>query len=806
MCDKASEVSATLIYETAEEQEEKREVAEQEAEAPTLAYEAGLLGDREALSATLAYDESAAVDAKGFHTSKSTAHHQEDAHMTQVYDKIEETCAEPTLRYDDGGGDADGNQEDKGPECSDDGGGDDDATEMCAPTQIYEPALPQEGHSIVNDEIETIGSIEKFETTTDISADVAVDELLNQMVSANSSVVHENEEDRDSSPTSFVGLVLPYTNDGNDTDGGDGDGGDVGDSELHSITEKSNMVEDVADKKEEGEKEEEEDATQLPTDNEDVMEVAHQDNKENEQAHSAKGEPADTTITTLRSVPEEDQIFGSSTQLYSLPESVPLGEVMHSSPEDRSGTSRVEASLEDEDGEEETSKYTGASLCILSQVAESTSWDTTDERYKADENNSSKRKRVASIPPTQESKRSAEADERANKKQRCDDGDRGRNNGAESNAVPQHSLQGLQQKIKEESEEVVEASAEEEDWPLDNVTKDGHEEPQRETGTGVIHEKIKVESTKRGGGRRKQTEAKSSAKAPKQKGTNRKVGKNEESTSLLRAKEEEDEEENVAKSGRKTRTKEKKVKAPCRAIKGKRMASKPSSCEPSLIEIPRVMFTGIVDPKRAKVIADLGGKIVEDPHQSTHLVTDKVHRTIKFLACMGRGNAIVSFRWIDKCNKEGFFVEETPFFLKDMAGERKWNFSLPASLQFARSRPLLQGLSFYASLHTRPDPESLGVIVTAAGGRMVGKPEQPYSSSSDSNVIIISCAEDEDVWRPLHDQKGYPIYTTEFILLGILQQRLEWESNLLVRHQQDLESQPDQSLASPKSRRGRRRR
>ena len=52
----------------------------------------------------------------------------------------------------------------------------------------------------------------------------------------------------------------------------------------------------------------------------------------------------------------------------------------------------------------------------------------------------------------------------------------------------------------------------------------------------------------------------------------------------------------------------------------------------------------------------MGGSIAEDWVSCTHLVTDKVHRTTKFLCALSAGKYIVDLKWIEASEKAKYFV------------------------------------------------------------------------------------------------------------------------------------------------------
>ncbi|WAR23613.1 MDC1-like protein [Mya arenaria] len=106
----------------------------------------------------------------------------------------------------------------------------------------------------------------------------------------------------------------------------------------------------------------------------------------------------------------------------------------------------------------------------------------------------------------------------------------------------------------------------------------------------------------------------------------------------------------------------------------------------------KVMFTGVVDEQGEKIVKDLGGELVGDVTMVTHLVTDQVRRTMKFLCCVARGVPIVSPEWLKASKDSGMFLDPTPFLVKDDASEKKYKFILHLSLDRARDKPMLQGI------------------------------------------------------------------------------------------------------------------
>ncbi len=130
----------------------------------------------------------------------------------------------------------------------------------------------------------------------------------------------------------------------------------------------------------------------------------------------------------------------------------------------------------------------------------------------------------------------------------------------------------------------------------------------------------------------------------------------------------------------------------------------------------RVLFTGGVD--KAETVKRLGGEIADSVFDCTHLITDKVRRTVKFLCCLSRGCSIVSTKWLDKSSKAEMFIPSEPFFVKDKANERVHKFVLKDSIAKAQSAPLLKGWSVYVSENVKPCPKEMSEIIQSAGGKV----------------------------------------------------------------------------------------
>uniref|UniRef100_A0A3Q3KWB5 Mediator of DNA damage checkpoint protein 1 n=1 Tax=Mastacembelus armatus TaxID=205130 RepID=A0A3Q3KWB5_9TELE len=189
-----------------------------------------------------------------------------------------------------------------------------------------------------------------------------------------------------------------------------------------------------------------------------------------------------------------------------------------------------------------------------------------------------------------------------------------------------------------------------------------------------------------------------------------------------------------------------------------------------------VLFTGVVDETGERVLAHLGGSMAEGVADMNCLVTDKVRRTVKFLCAVAKGVPIVTTQWLEKkCYTSGNFLSTNAFVVKDPEQENKFSFCLQESLRAASSHPLLQGYKIHVTKSVKPEPVQMKDIISCSGGTFL--PKMP--SSQKPQTIVVSCKEDWPLCGPAVSA-SLPVVTAEFILTGILQQKLDFQAHALV--------------------------
>ncbi|XP_061770806.1 mediator of DNA damage checkpoint protein 1 [Nerophis ophidion] len=220
-------------------------------------------------------------------------------------------------------------------------------------------------------------------------------------------------------------------------------------------------------------------------------------------------------------------------------------------------------------------------------------------------------------------------------------------------------------------------------------------------------------------------------------------------------------------------------------------ASPSTSCQPQSVEqFYKVLFTGVVDAAGEKVLARLGGALAKGTSDMNCLVTDKVRRTVKFLCAVAKGVPIVTTHWLEKSGKAGSFLPPDAFIVKDPEQEKKFSFCLKESLRLSSSHPLLQGYEIHITKSVKPEPIHMKDIIACSGATFLSK----MPSSHKPQTIVISCEEDWPLCRAAVSA-SLPLVSAEFILSGILQHKLDFDTHKL--------SGPSDHLQPTPSRRGR---
>ncbi|XP_039255274.2 uncharacterized protein LOC120332153 [Styela clava] len=197
---------------------------------------------------------------------------------------------------------------------------------------------------------------------------------------------------------------------------------------------------------------------------------------------------------------------------------------------------------------------------------------------------------------------------------------------------------------------------------------------------------------------------------------------------------------------------------------------------------PKVMFTGVLDNVAEGIVVSLGGILVTDISECTHLVTDKMRRTIKFLCALTKGLHIVTLEWLRSSSQQQRFLPEEDFELKEdfqlPNGEflqEKYKFKLGETLNKARESefPLFHNFNVFVMRNVSPPPDQMHQVLLCAGAKIL--PRMPSSGREEitPNTVIIATPSDKKACAKAV-KAGCRVVTNEFVLTGILRHSVEF--------------------------------
>lgn len=114
--------------------------------------------------------------------------------------------------------------------------------------------------------------------------------------------------------------------------------------------------------------------------------------------------------------------------------------------------------------------------------------------------------------------------------------------------------------------------------------------------------------------------------------------------------------------------------------------------------------------------------------------------------------------------------------LRDPDNERKYGVKMKDAIAAAHARKskIFDGFIFYMTAKVPSDANTLKTIIQASGGVLQRQTPTLRLIQNGNNRYVISCMEDISIWRNMAEN-GIEIYTPEFVLMGVLTQKLDYE-------------------------------
>ncbi|XP_042514779.1 uncharacterized protein LOC122089259 isoform X2 [Macadamia integrifolia] len=199
---------------------------------------------------------------------------------------------------------------------------------------------------------------------------------------------------------------------------------------------------------------------------------------------------------------------------------------------------------------------------------------------------------------------------------------------------------------------------------------------------------------------------------------------------------------------------------------------------PSKVNFPSIMLMNMADDVKkerlTKIIEDLGGVVTSEGSVSTHTITGKVRRTLNLCTALCSGAWIISPSWLKESFREGRFVDELPFILKDEEYELRYKTELKDAVQRAKTRPraLLKGYDICLAVHVQPPVDMLSAIAKSAGGNVLKGLDKVVEPSK---TIFVACEEDMEE-ALVATNKGLLTFNCDWFMNCIMRQELDLEA------------------------------
>ncbi|AQK42120.1 BRCT domain-containing DNA repair protein [Zea mays] len=184
--------------------------------------------------------------------------------------------------------------------------------------------------------------------------------------------------------------------------------------------------------------------------------------------------------------------------------------------------------------------------------------------------------------------------------------------------------------------------------------------------------------------------------------------------------------------------------------------------------------------RQKKILARLRGSEAFSMADATHFVADRFCRTKNMLEAITIGKPIVTSMWLENCGEAGCFIDERKYILRDEKKEKEIGFSMPISLASACNHPLLLGKRVFVTSNVKPSQAVVTSLVKASSGQPLERVGRSIMNEKEvaPDLLVISCEEDYQTCAPLLE-KGASVFSVEFLLNGIVIQKLEYERHRL---------------------------
>jgi hypothetical protein len=178
----------------------------------------------------------------------------------------------------------------------------------------------------------------------------------------------------------------------------------------------------------------------------------------------------------------------------------------------------------------------------------------------------------------------------------------------------------------------------------------------------------------------------------------------------------------------------------------------------------------------------LGGFVVIQPSEATHLVMDKLSRTPKFILALCTVKHILTTAWLLESQKTRKFAEESKFPLREDEFDETFKCDITNVINkpIEERTKLFNGITFYMTPGVQPSRTVLTEMIEICGGK-VDKNRKSYASIQEihkerpySYLVLTAMNDLHLVYYLLQAEKNLNIVcSTELVLTSIMRQKVE---------------------------------
>lgn len=182
----------------------------------------------------------------------------------------------------------------------------------------------------------------------------------------------------------------------------------------------------------------------------------------------------------------------------------------------------------------------------------------------------------------------------------------------------------------------------------------------------------------------------------------------------------------------------------------------------------------------------LGGQVVTDPADATHIVLSRLTRTCNLLFALCVVDHILSSKWIVESARAGKFLPTDEYDINDDSFKETYRCDIQTTIKSSNRKQLFQNKIFYITPSVRPNIKDLTKLIELCGGK-VEKKRRSSTQIIETNAqipesyIVLTCTKDMHLLIDL-TKPGKPnriICATELVMSAIMLQKFEVEPHII---------------------------